>query len=410
MTDPKVPQPTRQLGQDWKRRDLFGLAGATAALSLGAGADPARAAELLSFENFENGPGSILVAASDAPAPVRDVAHYRCDGTADQETINQAINSLAPTGGCVRLSEGTFFLSGAVRLRRRTRLIGKGRSTVLRAVSGWMAFDGSTHGGILEPHDDGTDKTSISNLFLDGNRYGSGATKGIYYQVNRNDEFDEGPDAHHIFTDITVSNTRYTGVHILGGRMRATYMTRVRVWNAGLEGDLTSHGFHHDSPDSFYHQCETGSSGGHGFLVEGANNRFTNCKAWYSDGSGFFVQTPRNQFAACESQDNEQHGFYIASGPNSFVGCHADSNSWKGDGPVSRYDGFHIPAAKRVQLIGCSAYDKNEQQRGNWQRYGLYLGSAARHIQAIMTVADNKSGGVGGAGAGDASNLLMVAG
>jgi hypothetical protein len=351
---------------------------------------------------------SLLVAAVDAPEPVRAQAHYLCDGVDDHVTINQAVDDLGSTGGQVQLSEGTFTCAGAVRLRRRVRLAGKGRATVLRAVGTWTAFDGSGIGALIEPLDTGIDKTSVVHLALDGSRFRGADVKGIYYNITSEDNFDEGPDAGHTFDDLYIFQTRQHAFHITGAHMRASKISRIRAYNVGEEGVTVAHGFLFECPDAFVSECESGSSSGSGFYVDGANNHFVNCKSWYSDLSGWQIRKPRGQYAACEAQDNEQHGFYITTGPNSLVGCHADSNSWKGNAPAAEFDGFHIPWGDRIQLIGCSAYDKNEGQRGNWQRYGYFLGSSAAHCQIIGAAAANVSGGVGGSGASSAANLVMV--
>ena len=184
--------------------------------------------------------------------------------------------------------------------------------------------------------------------------------------------------------------------------MRANKVSRVRVYNVGQEGAASpAHSYLLDCPDSFYSQCESGSAAGSGFYIAGANNRFTNCKAWYSDEHGFEVRTVRNQFAACESQDNEKHGYYVGAGPNSFVGCHADSNSWNSESPNNDYDGFHIPWGNRIQLVGCSAYEKNEADRPSAQRWGFFLGPTTAHCQIIGTTLGNDLGSVGGGGQGD---------
>jgi len=61
----------------------------------------------------------VLVAASDAPASVRALADYVCDGARDEEQINEAISSLPPTGGGIRLSRGTFYVdAGPIRVTR----------------------------------------------------------------------------------------------------------------------------------------------------------------------------------------------------------------------------------------------------------------------------------------------------
>lgn len=57
---------------------------------------------------------TVLVAASNARAEVREMADLVCDGTADQEEIDAAFALLPSTGGRVLLSEGTFILSDSI--------------------------------------------------------------------------------------------------------------------------------------------------------------------------------------------------------------------------------------------------------------------------------------------------------
>ena len=354
------------------------------------------------------GPG-LLVAAVDAPAAEKRVAAYRCDGVADQEQIQAAIASLGSNGGQVQLSSGTFFLTDAVRLTNRVLLSGRGRATSLRAAGTWTSFDGARQGALIESATNSVDKAGVSHLALDGARYQGHDIGGIYFNTTSNADFDEGPDAANWFSDLYIFHTRQHGVHFAGSRGRATKASRIRVYNVGQEGVNVAHGFLIDTPDGTYDQLESGSASGAGFWVDGTNNRFTNCKAWYSDLSGWEIRKGRCMFSACESQDNEQHGFYIGAGPNSLTGCHADSNSWNGDSPTSAYDGFHIPWGNDIQLVGCSAYDKNEGGRGYWQRHGFYVGSSANRIQILGTARDNASDGLTGPGVDNADNTMLVA-
>lgn len=353
---------------------------------------------------------SLLVAAVDAPSELRAIAHYLCDGTDDQLEINQAISDLGTIGGLVQLTEGTFSTSGAIRLNRRITLQGKGCSTLLQATGTWTAHDGTSPGAVIEPSGDDIDKTYVTRLAIDGRRYTGADVKGIYYNITDNAGFDEGPDAANYFADIYIFETRQHGFHLAGSRNRACNVSRVRVYNVGEEGVTEAHGLYIQCPDGFYSQCESGSSSGSGFYVDHSNNRFTNCKSWFSDLSGWQIRKPRNQFSACESQDNEQHGYYISTGPNVLTGCHADSNSWNSASPVADYDGFHIPWGQHIQLVGCAAYDKDEAGRGNWQRYGFYMDSAAEFCQVIGVTEDNAMGTIGGAGASNSSNLVLVNG
>lgn len=82
---------------------------------------------------------TLLVAATDAPARVKAIAQYLCDGTTDQTEILQAVAALPSGGGTVLLSEGTFsidavltnpFVSGLT-------LRGQGRDvTVIKLANG----------------------------------------------------------------------------------------------------------------------------------------------------------------------------------------------------------------------------------------------------------------------------------
>lgn len=346
-------------------------AGTTAAVA-GVGLYSGQASAAIGTSGF-----SVLVAASDAPQPMIDVADYVCTGNNDDQTINAAINSQKNLGGTVALSPGNFNCSGPVKVRSRIALVGSGRASVIRAVSSWS-------GGLIEAFDSGTDKISISNLGLHGQNK---KLDGILLNVTQKNFDDYSPDAANYITDVYVYAMGGNGVHITGSRNRGACITRVRVWN------VDGHGFVFNSPDGFIHQCETGSSGKDGFRITSGNCRFTNCKAWYSDGSGFHIAAVRNQFSACESQDNEQHGFYIGAGQVSLTSCHADSNSWNREQPSAQYSGFYVKQYRSwVQLIGCQAYDKNESGRGNWQRWGFVFEGNNTKCQISGMARDNVDG------------------
>lgn len=81
-----------------------------------------------------------VVAAKDSAQ--RNYANYVCDGVDDQVEINRAINSLPDAGGTIELLEGTYNISMAIRPKNNTRIIGKGKSTIIKvgnAVSAKIA-------------------------------------------------------------------------------------------------------------------------------------------------------------------------------------------------------------------------------------------------------------------------------
>lgn len=85
----------------------------------------------------------VLVAASDAPSVVQQIADQVCDGTDDQVEIQAAVDSLGAAGGTVLLSEGTFTTSATVRLVDNLTLVGQGMGATTIASESLPADDGS---------------------------------------------------------------------------------------------------------------------------------------------------------------------------------------------------------------------------------------------------------------------------
>ena len=74
---------------------------------------------------------SAVVASKDSRGKAR--ADYVCDGVDDHLQVQQAVDSLAPTGGMVQLLEGTFHFGGDVVITTNNVTIkGMGRSTILK--------------------------------------------------------------------------------------------------------------------------------------------------------------------------------------------------------------------------------------------------------------------------------------
>lgn len=71
-----------------------------------------------------------IVAASNSPQAIKDVADYVADGTADQTEINSALTAAA--GGTVYLAEGTYTASATITIPNNTTLAGAGVGTVIQ--------------------------------------------------------------------------------------------------------------------------------------------------------------------------------------------------------------------------------------------------------------------------------------
>lgn len=84
--------------------------------------------ELPSSSTGSGGKGnsSVTVAAYNAKTKSRENADFLCTGTNDDEIINQAIQSLSPEGGEIKLTDGLFLTSSPILIDRRIKITGEG--------------------------------------------------------------------------------------------------------------------------------------------------------------------------------------------------------------------------------------------------------------------------------------------
>jgi hypothetical protein len=363
------------------------------------------------------GADALLVASATAPASLRAVADYVCDGTSDQTEINAAITAAVAAGkpGAVQLTGGEYSLTGAIKMRQRSSLIGTPQ-TVLRAAGTWAAYDGQTQGGIIEPVANNTDRWYVygNHMRLWGDRAGSGNTYGIYANTTTNVGFIEGTDSMFGIYDLYILETRQTAIYLRGAYSRENHIRDIRIFSCGNPGSTVAHGIHTEGNDSFYVDVSAGDCTGNAFWVNGTNNQFAICKGWFAREYGFLITQPRTVLSSCSAQDNLKSGFRFETGPNNASACTADSNSYdrSPSGAITgrSYYGFDIPWSAWVTLAGCTAYDKNEGARGIRQVYGFYLGSGSVQNQVIGIANSHFTGSVGGPGVDGAGNNIIVTG
>ena len=123
-----------------------------------------------------------IVAASDSLDTSR--ADYVCDGTDDQEEINDAINEVYNNpnnpglGGSVYLLAGTYNITAPIQLKSNISLIGEGAGTVLKV-------DSSSNYNVINAQGTSTNHLSgilISQLRIDGDKDNvSGSNCGISF-------------------------------------------------------------------------------------------------------------------------------------------------------------------------------------------------------------------------------------
>jgi len=187
-------------------------------------------------------------------------ADLTCDGVDDQETIQQAIDSLDSSGGAVYLLEGTYNLSDTININKdNVSLIGAGRGTVLSAttpsgnpvvkiskdrvlVSQIKIEREDSHDNIIRL--EGANYCVIKNLWLranDNSSYtislDSNSHHNIISQVNF---YDPGPNYFRALymtsDDNIISNNILRGEVNLPGEnniLSANLLSKERVWVSG---------------------------------------------------------------------------------------------------------------------------------------------------------------------------------
>jgi hypothetical protein len=292
------------------------------------------------------GDGAIIVASNDAPAAVKEKAHYVCDGTADDVQINAAIEIASPTqandagmggtdravaagtqAGRVILTGGEFELSNSILIRTGVWLQGQGKLTALKPGSGLTASTGSgTPVAAIKNFDTYTHFTTISDLWMWTPSGSTFTGHAIYLESGSDlDSYpNTDPDTYAVIRDIGISNfdnsTSQNGVYIAGApNGRGVFLDGLLIRNAGGSG------IYIDAPDGAIQNCNIGG-GQYSVRIEAGNFRVTNVKGWYADTAGFRFNNARTVATCIEAQDNAI-GVQVAAGTQILEGVHVDNAS-----------------------------------------------------------------------------------
>ena len=142
-------------------------------------------------------PATLIVAASDSKDTSR--ADYVCDGTDDQEEINQAISDLPASGGRVVLLEGTYTISGTINVSNNVTLEGQGGGSLIK-------FSGDFHIGLCS-------YCKICNLKIDCQNLSSNAIH------------QGSSDFNSIISDLIILNSTDYAISIFGSKNKVSNVT-----------------------------------------------------------------------------------------------------------------------------------------------------------------------------------------
>lgn len=299
---------------------------------------------------------TFIVAASDARKPL--MAHYTCDGVADDVQIQAAIDALPSGGGRVMLSEGTFTLAAPIKLLSNVVLAGQGWATILIAIDG-------LDDALIRNSDwtlGGETNIIVRDLQIDSN--GDNQADGSAIDL-RNVKRSK-------ILDCYIHDAYTTGIHwwtgLIAGASNDNNEVRGCVLDTNYDtsgNGMMTLGEWHDgviADSQFLNAVDFG-----GMTVDQCEYiKVVGCVAEGNTRPGFIVEgTSPNPSASisyigCVSRGNlgaSGHGFTVIedNGSVSYVGCHAIGNA---------RHGFRLEGSDYCTIVGCVSRNNNQGASG----------------------------------------------
>lgn len=327
------------------------------------------------------GTGAVLVASADAPAAVKAIADYVCDGTADDVQIALAVadaaalnsrNSLSPVGakqrGKVQLTGGRFNFANAVPMYTGVWVQGMGYLTECKAVN-------NNDPGMFVLANPKAHLVTVSDMYLEGSASSGGTCDAIHFDMtdaspSTSGYPDTNPDAdHHVFnlwihqfsSAAGRNGITMTGTGSTNSRGQDIHDCQIRICS-GTSVELSG------ASDSRLRGIHVGGAL-IGFDIASGNIQIDNCKAYFCDTTAFSFTGSRTTAANLECQDSAT-GFILGSSNGNFANLTVDTFS---------ADGIKINSACVLQ--GFSIYMRGGGRYATGAR-GLNIGSAQADLMA----------------------------
>jgi len=286
----------------------------------------------------------VVVAASDATDKAKRVADYVCDGTADQEEIQAAIDATASTGGQVRLSAGNFAISAAIEMTHAVGLIGSGdNASILRAIDdiedNVVEYCPTTAGGFA----------NLRDLEIIGHAEGT-VGHGIY-MCDDGEAPPVGDPRDWTIDRVYIRECAQDGIHI----------------TANWGGKITN--------------CISETNEGKGAYLTGGTQTFVKGSFFaYNKGDyGVQIATPDCQFLHNYVFRNEKSGMYVAGDNNVLVGNKFLSNGCETASTTNTHSNLILWASATYGTV-IVGNNFNGVYGGKNTKYDIYINQAVNNI------------------------------
>ncbi|MCI1763651.1 right-handed parallel beta-helix repeat-containing protein [Heyndrickxia oleronia] len=238
---------------------------------------------------------------------------YLCDGTSDQEEINNAIQALPESGGEIIILDGIYFITGHILVdKNNVSLWGNGSATVIKRM-----YDNTVLGGLITLTN--VEYCKVSNLMVDGNDYSASLNVGIYLDFSLNCS---------ISGNICSKNAR--GIYLDNGNNNII-ATNTCNGNSGTGIYLSSS----SSSTITGNTCNSNSSGTGLTINVLKNSSITGNTCIDNKGAGITSMTLKNSSITGNTCiDNGTDGIYLSSSSNNTV---VGNTCIRGNGTATDY-------------------------------------------------------------------------
>jgi parallel beta-helix repeat protein len=345
-------------------------------------------------------------------------ADFMCTGTDDQNTINNAINSLPASGGSIYLREGTYILSDDIIISKsNVSIVGAGASTVLKIKD-------SKNADMYVIFSSANVNLLIQNLRIDGNRANqtAGYMRGIYFVSVENskivDCWVENLTESAVFLDIYSNNNTVTGNTCtgtsddgiaLGGSSNNTVTGNTctgndcGTWLAGSDNNIISGNtctgnnwdgiFLYSSSNNTVTGNTCTGNNGDGIHLESSSNNTVTGNTYQGNREGILLSRSSNNTVTgntCTGNGSNGIRLYLSSNNNTISGNTVVGNSQEGN---NTYDGIHIDNDCDYNNI-----QGNTVRMGaglNQQRFGVRINTADCDNNLVINNDFNQAGASG---------------
>ncbi len=292
------------------------------------------------------GMATFVVAAHDSLD--NENADFVCDGTDDQVEIQAAIDNLLAIGGSIYLREGTYIVSGDIKISKsNVTLVGAGASTVIKIRD-------SHDANINVIYASGKSGLLIQNLRIDGNKANqtSGTMFGIYFTSVENSKI----------IDCWVEDLRNNGINLESSSNNTVMCNTcqgngdhgIRLCSSSNNNTITSN------------TCQGNSH--EGIRLDSSNNNNTvtgnNCQGNGDHGIYLYLSNNNNTVTCNTCQGNGDEGIRLDSSSNNTV----TGNTCQGNS----YSGIDLYNSSNNTVTGNTC-------QGNQISYGIYLYSSSNN-------------------------------